>query len=100
MASTARVPPSVSWEPWSVNDVKTDVQKPDSSFPRNVAYIDNLRLDPDLQPTKYQLAGTHPESTILFTNVKILDSTGKEPYRGDVLIRGPSTLGGKLYTAL
>lgn len=92
MDSAARSPSSVSWAPWSVNDIKSDVGKADGSFPRNVAYIDNLKLDPDLQPTTYQLAGTHPASAILFTNVKILDSTGREPYSGDVLIRGSSSL--------
>jgi hypothetical protein len=73
-------------------DIKTDVKTTDKSFPRNVAYIDNLRLDPDLQPAKYELAGTHPESKILFTDVKILDSTGREPYHGDVLIQGSFSL--------
>ncbi|KAK5178778.1 hypothetical protein LTR16_010757, partial [Cryomyces antarcticus] len=37
---------------------------------------------------KYEILGTHPESRILFTDVNILDSTGQEPYRGDVLIEG------------
>lgn len=32
--------------------------------------------------------GTHPESKILFTDVNILDSTGRDPYRGDVLMEG------------
>ena len=41
-----------------------------------------------LQPKNYEIAGTHPDSRILFRNVKILDSTGREPYPGDVLIKG------------
>ncbi|RFU28794.1 hypothetical protein B7463_g7539, partial [Scytalidium lignicola] len=56
--------------------------------PRNVAYIDSLNFDPLLQPKAYELAGTHPESTILILDVEILEATGKPPYRGDVLIRG------------
>lgn len=34
------------------------------------------------------MLGTHPESRILFTDVNILDSTGRDPYPGDVLIEG------------
>ena len=32
--------------------------------------------------------GTSPDSKILFLNVRILDSTGREPYIGDVYIQG------------
>ncbi|KAJ3545456.1 hypothetical protein NM208_g2493 [Fusarium decemcellulare] len=46
------------------------------------------QLDKDLQPKQYSIEGTHSRSRILFTNVKILDSTGQEPYAGDVLIEG------------
>jgi hypothetical protein len=56
--------------------------------PRNLANIDAINFDPSLQPKKYEILGTHPESKILFTDVNILDSTGREPYRGDVLIEG------------
>lgn len=63
-------------------------EKPYQGFPRNVAYIDNLKLDPELQPKKYELSGTHEDSKILFTDVNILDSTGQDPYRGDVFIEG------------
>lgn len=59
-----------------------------SRLPANVAYIDNLKLDPNLQPKKYEISGTPQGSKILFLNVKILDSTGREPYKGDVLIQG------------
>ncbi|RSL73859.1 hypothetical protein CEP54_000250 [Fusarium duplospermum] len=54
--------------------------------PRNVEFINNLKLDKKLQPKEYHIDGTHQRSKILFTNVKILDSTGREPYTGDVLI--------------
>ena len=55
---------------------------------RNIANIDAIKFDKSLQPKKYELLGTHPESKILFTNVNILDSTGRDPYPGDVLIEG------------
>ncbi|KZT28207.1 isoaspartyl dipeptidase-like protein [Neolentinus lepideus HHB14362 ss-1] len=43
---------------------------------------------PWLQAKNYSIAGTHPDSKILFLDVDILDSTGREPYMGDVLIEG------------
>ena len=58
------------------------------TFPKNVEFINNLKLDKKLQPKKYKIEGTHQKSKILLTNVKILDSTGREPYTGDVLIEG------------
>jgi hypothetical protein len=89
MASTTQTPGTVSWESWTLNDLnKTTAAKPSDSFPRNIAYIDNLKLDPELQPTTYQMAGTNSQSKILITDARILDSTGREPYRGDVLIQG------------
>ncbi|RSM03745.1 hypothetical protein CDV31_010364 [Fusarium ambrosium] len=54
--------------------------------PRNVEFINNLKLDKRLQPKEYHIDGTHQRSKILFTNVNLLDSTGREPYTGDVLI--------------
>jgi hypothetical protein len=57
-------------------------------FPANVEFINNLKLDQKLQPKEYHVEGTHQRSRILFTDVKILDSTGREPYIGDVLIEG------------
>ncbi|KAJ5537688.1 hypothetical protein N7494_007167 [Penicillium frequentans] len=56
--------------------------------PRNVAYIDQLSFDPDLQPKHSEIAGTDPASKILILDVDILEATGREPYRGDVLISG------------
>ncbi|KAL2833828.1 hypothetical protein BDW59DRAFT_179483 [Aspergillus cavernicola] len=49
---------------------------------------ENLRFDPKLKPKPYHIAGTSPDSTILFLDVNILDSTGRDPYRGDILIKG------------
>ena len=56
--------------------------------PRNVASIQAVQFDPSLQPKNYEIAGTDPDSKILFVDVEILDSTGQLPYRGDVLIEG------------
>lgn len=56
--------------------------------PRNVTTIDAINFDKSLQPKEYTILGTHPESKILFTNVNILDSTGRIPYEGDVLMEG------------
>ena len=36
----------------------------------------------------YRTPGTRPDSKILFLNINVLDSTGAEPYRGDVYIEG------------
>ncbi|KAH8176731.1 amidohydrolase family protein [Sarocladium implicatum] len=77
---------NISWPQGEHSQWKlaTDV----AGIPRNLAYLDNLKLDPKLQPKSYDLAGTHSESKILFLDVNILDSTGRLPYRGDVLIKG------------
>lgn len=56
--------------------------------PRNVETIDAVQFDKKLQPKKYEIAGTSPDSKILLTDVNILDSTGREPYRGDVFVEG------------
>ena len=56
--------------------------------PRNIAYIEALNFDPKLQPKNYEIAGTHPDSKILFLDVNILECTGQLPYKGDVLIEG------------
>jgi len=47
-----------------------------------------IRWNNSLQPKKYEIAGTSPDSRILFLNVNIIESTGKEPYIGNVLIEG------------
>ncbi|KAL9097298.1 MAG: hypothetical protein Q9165_000725 [Trypethelium subeluteriae] len=49
---------------------------------------DDVHFDPSLKPKNYQIKGTSPDSKILFKDVNILDSTGEEPYRGDVFIQG------------
>ena len=60
--------------------------------PRNIAYIDQLRFDPQLQPVNYEISGTAPSSKVLILDVEILEATGREPYRGDVLIVGESRI--------
>ncbi|KAL3454075.1 hypothetical protein BJX65DRAFT_301865 [Aspergillus insuetus] len=62
--------------------------EPYSGPPRNIACIDQLHFPKNLQPKNYSIEGTHPDSRILFTDVRIIDATEKEPYRGDVLITG------------
>ena len=62
--------------------------EPHQGAARNIVAIDAINFDKSLQPKEYKLLGTHPESKILFTDVNILDSTGCDPYRGDVLIEG------------
>jgi hypothetical protein len=55
---------------------------------RNISNIDAIDFASNLRPKTYNILGTHPDSRILFTDVNILDSTGRELYRGDVLIEG------------
>ncbi|KAE8369241.1 hypothetical protein BDV27DRAFT_166179 [Aspergillus caelatus] len=57
--------------------------------PRNIESLNNLKFDERLQPKQYSIAGTHPASKILITDVQIIEATGKNPYHGDVLIVGP-----------
>lgn len=62
--------------------------------PNGVGHVDTLtphdhvHFDPRLQPKRYQIKGTAADSQILIKDVKILDSTGRAPYRGDVLVEG------------
>ncbi len=62
--------------------------EPYNGPPRNLASINAINFDANLQPKKYEIACTHPESRVLFTDVKILEASGKLPYEGDVLIEG------------
>ncbi|KAF2806424.1 isoaspartyl dipeptidase-like protein [Mytilinidion resinicola] len=62
--------------------------KPYEGPPRNIKPIEDLHFAENLQPKRYEILGTHPESRVLFSDVNILDSTGREPYKGDVLIEG------------
>lgn len=62
-------------EPW-------DYRKP------QIRGIDLTKPDSRIVVPRREMAGTHPESKILFSNVRILDSTGAQPYDGDVLVEG------------
>lgn len=62
--------------------------EPYQGLPRNIDHINAINFDKSLQPKSYDILGTHPDSKILFTDVNILDSTGRDPYRGDVLVEG------------
>jgi hypothetical protein len=73
--------PSISW----LEDRDTTVSSY-KGVPRNIEPINEVKWDDSLQPKQYEIYGTHPESKILFLDVKILDSTGAEPYHGDVFI--------------
>ena len=81
--SPAREEPAV---PWATNaDAGVSKHK---GRPRNIDAIDAVKFADNLQPTEYKIFGTNEESRILFLDVNIIDSTGAEPYRGDVLIKG------------
>jgi hypothetical protein len=77
-----------SWPSWNGDATEGSYE----GYPRNISYIDNLKLNPELTPTEYHIEGTSPNSKILFLGVKILDSTGNEPYHGDVLVEGEKFL--------
>lgn len=79
----ARTEDEVSWS--------TDTNDPSIPYhgsPRNLKPISAIRWDQALGPKHYEIRGTDPDSKILFLDVNILDSTGAEPYKGDVLIEG------------
>lgn len=45
---------------------------------------DCVQWDPSLKPKNYTIKGTDPDSKVLFRDVNILDSTGADPFKGDV----------------
>jgi hypothetical protein len=49
---------------------------------------DAVHFHPSLTPKKYSIEGTDRDSKILFRDVTILDSTGRQPYKGHVYIEG------------
>ncbi|TKA83477.1 hypothetical protein B0A55_00563 [Friedmanniomyces simplex] len=57
--------------------------KADTLFPH-----DYVRFDSSLKPKDYQIKGTDPNNKVLFRDVNIIDSTGREPFKGDVYIEG------------
>lgn len=73
---------SVSWAESMSNN------EPYNGPPRNIQPIDDVKFDERLRPKNYEMSGTHPESRILILDVYIIDSTGREPYHGDILLEG------------
>jgi hypothetical protein len=49
---------------------------------------DQVHFDPSLKPKNYSIKGTDPNSKVLFRDVNIIDSTGADPFKGDVYIEG------------
>ncbi|KAK5110138.1 hypothetical protein LTR62_006272 [Meristemomyces frigidus] len=49
---------------------------------------EHVHSAPNLKPKDYQIKGTSPDSKILFRDVNIIDSTGADPFRGNVYIEG------------
>jgi len=63
-------------------------RKADTTFPH-----DFVHFDLKLKPKNYQIKGTDPNSKVLFRDVNIFDSTGRQPFKGDVYIEGESLHG-------
>lgn len=49
---------------------------------------DFVEFSDRLKPRKYHIKGCDSNSKILFRNVNIIDSTGRDPFQGDVYIEG------------
>ncbi|KAF5872552.1 putative isoaspartyl dipeptidase protein [Botrytis fragariae] len=64
------------------------ISPPSSITPRNMDPIASLNFHFSLLPIPYSILGTSPTSKLLFLNITILDSTGRDPFPGDVLICG------------
>lgn len=79
----SQIEPENGWTKLTVSDLAST-----DGLPRNLAAIDAIEFAESLKPKAYDILGTHPESKILFLDVNILDSTGNDPYRGDVLVEG------------
>ncbi|TVY73495.1 Uncharacterized protein LSUE1_G005824 [Lachnellula suecica] len=82
------MPPSQMDDPLPSFSSASTNSAPYNGPPRNIKTINDLTFASSLQPRAYNILGTHPQSKILFTDVSILDSTGRDPYPGDVLIEG------------
>lgn len=77
---------------WTTDNKGAYDSVPYGGAPRNVEAINAICWDQSLEPKHYEISGTDPDSKILFLDVNILDSTGSEPYKGDVLIEGEQSL--------
>lgn len=78
----------VSWPAFSLDSLQATSGEPHKGPPRNLTPIGEYKIKPELLPPKYEIKGTDPASKILFVNVNILESSGREPYKGSVYIQG------------
>lgn len=78
----------VLWPAFSLDSFKATSGEPYQGPPRNVKPIQDYKVKPELLPPNYEIKGTNPASKILFVNVNILESSGREPYMGSVYIQG------------
>ncbi|RFU79583.1 isoaspartyl dipeptidase [Trichoderma arundinaceum] len=79
---------TVSWPAYSLDNPEANLEKRYQGPPRNVKPIQEFKVKPELLPPKYEIDGTEPASKILFINVNIIESTGRESYKGSVYIQG------------
>ena len=49
---------------------------------------EQVHFHPSLKPKNYEIKGTDPNSKVLFRDVNIIDSSGSDPFKGDVYIEG------------
>lgn len=78
----------VSWPAFSLDNFQTASGGPYKGPPRNVKPIQDYKVKPELLPQNYKIKGTDSASKILFVNVNIIESSGREPYKGSVYIQG------------
>lgn len=62
--------------------------QPSNITHRNLIPIASPKFHSSLLPNSYSVLGTSPTSKLLFINVIILKSTGRDLFHGDVLILG------------
>ncbi|KAJ4416147.1 hypothetical protein N0V82_006907 [Gnomoniopsis sp. IMI 355080] len=55
---------------------------------KNMNPHDTVYFDPSLQPRDYHIKSDETNSKVLFRGVNIIDSTGRDPFKGDVYIEG------------
>lgn len=78
----------VSWPAFSLDNFQATPGEHYQGPPRNLKPIQEYKVKPELLPPNYEIKGTDPASKILFVNVHIIDSSGREPYKGSVYIQG------------
>lgn len=78
----------VSWPLFSLDSFQATAGEHYQGPPRNVKPIQEYKVKPELLPPNYNIKGTDLASKILFVNVNIIESSGREPYKGSVYIQG------------